>query len=128
MCCASATPSGSTLEFCKGFYAVAFKDFSALEVCKFNDEQTAFDNPAGLFNQCGGCLGGTSGGEQVIDDDNLLPRFYGVLVDFHAGVAIFKVVRNLDSFAGEFAFFAHGNERLVEVLCYRNSEKEPACF
>src|SRR5579862_8366363 len=110
----------------QGHYVVALELVAAVKEIEFDDEGEACDLSAERAREFGGGFGGASGGEQVVDNENFFAGADGVLVHFERVGAVFQCVIEFDSFGGELADFADGNESGVEAVGERGGEDEAA--
>ena len=63
----------------QGLDIVAFQLLSALKPFQFHDKQDPHHFAAELFDEPDNCFGGAAGGDQIIDDDDLLAGLNGIL-------------------------------------------------
>ncbi len=66
--------------------------FSAFESGELNEDGDGCDGCAELGEEVGSSGSGASGGEEVVDEEDVLVGLDGVLVDLYGRVAVFKAV------------------------------------
>src|SRR5262245_16654095 len=74
------------------------------------------DLASGAGDELGGGLGGTAGGQHVVDDQHPLARCERVLVDLDRLGAVLEVVGLVVGGRGQLALLAYGNEPRPEVV------------
>ena len=106
---------------------IARDDMELVGVYAYGAEKVGVD-AAELADGLGGGFHGAAGGEQVIDDDDLLPGLDGVQVDFQRVGAVLEVVGDFGGSCRQFARLTDWYETGVQAIGERRSEDETAGF
>src|SRR5687768_10115866 len=77
---------------------VTVKLLSPRQKLELNDEHEPFNCTAESFNQVTHRFCGTTGGEQIVGDDDAVPVADRIPMDFQSVLAVFEVVRNRRAF------------------------------
>jgi len=77
---------------CVDVYSERFESLAPPQIRQINHESTGDNIAAQLLNQLYTGFCGPSGGEQVINDEDVLARLDGVVVDLNGGLSIFEFV------------------------------------
>lgn len=99
---------------------------AAVEGAELDEEGDGDDVGTEVFEEFDGGGGSATGGEEVIDEEDLFAGEDGVLVDFDLGFAVFEGVGEAAGAPGEFAAFADGDEAGVEAVGDGGGEDEAA--
>src|SRR5579863_5649884 len=110
----------------EGLYVVPVELGAAVEEVEFEDEAEAGDAAAEVLDQFGDGGGRASGGEDVVDDQDLLAGNDGVPVNFQRIGAVFERVFDALDGGGQFIRLADGNEAGADGVGEDGSEDEAA--
>ena len=101
------------------FDARAGEVFTAVEEGEFHEKggDDRGGPEAGKEFYGGGCS--ASGGEDVVNECDLLSVLDGVFVDFNDGFTVFEGVGGRFCFPRELALFSDGDEAEAELMCDR---------
>jgi hypothetical protein len=96
------------------------------EVGQIDDERATDNLGSGLFEKLDGGEAGASGGDEIVDDDDVLASLDGVLVDLDAVRAVFERVVLADDVPRQLALLSHGDEAYRELMRDGAAQDEPA--
>src|SRR5215472_16391304 len=92
-----------------------FEFVPAFQEVEFYGKAQAADVSAELLHEFHSCFHRAAGGEEVIDDDHVLPRFDGIKVDLQRIRPVFQVIGDTRYRRGQLARFAYWDESGVEA-------------
>src|SRR5215217_3254361 len=97
---------------------------AAVQVAELYEECYAGDGAAGVLDELAHGAGGTTGGEEVVGDEDAGARSYGVGVGLEGIGAVFEVVSGGDRLAGELVRLPGQDEALASAVGEGSAEDE----
>lgn len=82
-----------------------FDTLAAAEIGEINDKAGGYDFRTDALEEFDGCLGCAARGDEIVDQDDALTRFDGILVHFHLVEAVFERIGDGNGFVGQFSLF-----------------------
>lgn len=107
---------------------VAHELVAALQEIEFHDEAEAGDGAAHAGDELGNSGGGSTGREDVVDDENTLALFDGIFMNFKGIGTVLESVLDAFDRGGELLRLAHRNEAGPDSVGESGSEEKSACF
>src|SRR5260221_6090896 len=97
-------------------YAFARELRAPVQSDQLNQHRDGVDVSAELADEIDGCARGASGGEQVVDDQDLLSLLDRVAVHFETVGPVFQIVADADLRGRELADLAYGDEARADAI------------
>jgi hypothetical protein len=104
----------------------SLKPVASLQESELHQETELNNSSSTHGNELLGSLGGSSGSDNVIDNENTGSGLDGSLLELEQVLTVFLLVGNLDSLSGELSGLADGDETGTDAEGQRGTEQESA--